>query len=73
MMRVCGGPPAALGERDYIASKKELAMAKKSPWHSIKQSVHHNDTACTEGNNIEPENKRDGTGGKPLCSHCARL
>ncbi|MBW8523833.1 hypothetical protein K0U91_01160 [Chryseobacterium chendengshani] len=48
-------------------------MAKTTAFHSIKQTVHHNNTSCTEGNNIETENKRSGTGGKPLCSHCARL
>ncbi len=44
-----------------------------SPWHSIKQFVHHNNTDCNTGNNIERENRRSGTGGKPLCSECARL
>jgi hypothetical protein len=44
-----------------------------SPWHSIKQNVHHNNTDCTEGNNIEPEYRRSGTGGKPLCDRCKRL
>lgn len=48
-------------------------MAKTSPWHSTKQDVHHNNTKCTEGNNIEHQHRRDGTGGKPLCKHCARL
>jgi hypothetical protein len=48
-------------------------MAKTAPFHSIKQSVHHNNTSCTEGNNIERENLRQGTGGKPLCKHCASL
>jgi hypothetical protein len=48
-------------------------MSKTSPWHSIRQHVHHNDTACTEGNNIERENRRSGTGGKPLCSHCRNI
>jgi hypothetical protein len=48
-------------------------MPQTSPWHSIKQKVHHNNTSCTEGNNIEPENRRNGTGGKPLCDHCADL
>jgi hypothetical protein len=48
-------------------------MSKTSPFHSITSGVHHNNTSCTEGNNIEPQNKRAGTGGKPLCSHCARL
>jgi hypothetical protein len=48
-------------------------MAKTSPFHSIKQHVHHNDTECTEGNDIERENWRSGTGGKPLCDHCKRI
>ena len=48
-------------------------MPRKAPWHSLLQRVHHNNTACTEGNNIEPRNLRQGTGGKPLCHHCATL
>lgn len=48
-------------------------MAKTSPWHSVKSAVHHNNTACTEGNNIEHENPRSGTGGKPLCNKCTDL
>ena len=56
-----------------VSRAEKEPMAKKSPWHSINQTVHHNDTQCTEGNNIEAENRRDGTGGKPLCSHCERL
>lgn len=48
-------------------------MAKRNEWHSIKQSVHHNDSNCNTGNNIEQENRRSGTGGKPLCTECRRL
>lgn len=50
-------------------------MAKVYPFHSKKlgTTVHHNDDLCTEGNNIESYNKVSGTGGLPLCSHCARL
>ena len=51
-------------------------MSKTSPWHSIKPAdhqVHHDNTACTEGNNIERENRREGTGKKPKCAHCDRL
>lgn len=48
-------------------------MPKKSPWHSIKQSVHHNNTNCNTGNNIELENLRQGSGGKPLCQECSNL
>ncbi len=46
---------------------------RRSPWHSVKQSVHHDNTECNTGNNIERENLRQGTGGKPLCKECARL
>ena len=48
-------------------------MAKVSPWHSIKHYVHHNNTNCTAGAHIEKENRRAGTGGKPLCRECAHL
>lgn len=48
-------------------------MAKTSPWHSIKAAVHHDNTDCNTGNNIEQENRRDGTGGKPRCDECERL
>lgn len=48
-------------------------MTTISPWHSIKQDVHHKETDCNAGNNIETENRRSGTGGKPLCPECARL
>lgn len=46
---------------------------KTSPWHSIKSNFHHNNTDCNTGNNIEVENRRPGTGGKPLCTECKRL
>jgi hypothetical protein len=46
---------------------------KVNPYYSIKDFVHHNDNRCTEGNNIERENLRSGTGGKPLCNHCRNL
>jgi len=48
-------------------------MPQKAPWHSVKQTVHHNNTNCNTGNNIERENLRSGNGGKPLCSECANL
>src|SRR4029078_1994278 len=48
-------------------------MHKKDPWHSVKQAVHHNNTNCNTGNNIERENYRTGTGGKALCEECADL
>ncbi len=48
-------------------------MAKVAPFNSKKQNVHHNNSSCTEGNNIERENLQSGTGGKPLCNHCSKL
>ena len=48
-------------------------MAVVAPWHSITSNVHHNNTECNTGNNIESENRRPGTGGKPLCQECVRL
>lgn len=35
--------------------------------------VYHNNSACTEGNNIEARYLAPGTGGRPLCEHCATL
>lgn len=49
---------------------------KTDPWHSAIESdrrVYHDNTSCTEGNNIESKNRRTGTGGRPRCEHCARL
>lgn len=49
---------------------------KVSPFHSKLPSdrrVYHDNDECTEGNNIESENKVAGTGGYPRCSHCDRL
>lgn len=48
-------------------------MAKVSPWHSIKATIHHNNNNCNTGNNIESENRRSGDGGKPLCKECSNL
>jgi hypothetical protein len=42
-------------------------------WHSILRNVYHNNTSCTEGNNIERRYLRWGTGGKQLCRNCALL
>ena len=46
-------------------------MAKTSTWYGKKSTVHHNDTDCTEGNNVEE--RQEGDGGLPLCSHCKTL
>ena len=51
-------------------------MSKVAAFHSKKpdaRSVYHNNDKCTEGNNIERYYWAPGTGGRPLCEHCARL
>lgn len=50
-------------------------MPKTNPWHSKAQpsGPYHNNTSCTEGNNIEARNRVSGTGGKPLCKRCSEL
>jgi hypothetical protein len=50
-------------------------MPRTQPWHSTRlgETVHHDNTACTEGNNIEKYYFAWGTGNRPLCKHCERL
>jgi len=57
-----------------VNSDKELVvMASKKPWHAKDSDVYHDNTKCTEGNNIERRNLRGGTGGNRKCDHCKRL
>jgi hypothetical protein len=47
---------------------------KANPWHSkVTKDVHHDETTCKTGNNIETYNKVSGTGGLPKCSECKRI
>ena len=49
---------------------------KTSPWHSVKEydrNVYHDETRCTEGDNIQKENRRAGTGGRPKCERCREI
>lgn len=50
-------------------------MSKVAAFHSKKAGtgVHHDNSKCTEGNNIEKHNRTSGTGGLPKCDHCKRL
>jgi len=44
--------------------------------HSIKPNaprVYHNNSRCAELNNIQAEDRRQGTGGRPVCLHCSSL
>lgn len=46
-----------------------------SPFYSKRKNlkVYHNNNKCTEGNNIERENLKQGTGGRRLCERCKKL
>ncbi len=50
-------------------------MAKVNPFRSRLPGtkVHHDNNACTEGNNIESRNRVAGTGGLPKCQRCKEL
>lgn len=50
-------------------------MPKTTSWYSARggTEVYHNNSGCTEVNNIEAYNVREGTGDKRLCHHCERL
>jgi hypothetical protein len=51
-------------------------MPQTRPWHSVRKDdrmVFHDNTTCTEGNNIEARYRREGTDGRPKCKRCAEL
>jgi hypothetical protein len=51
-------------------------MGKVPAFHSKREAdpkVYHDNDRCTEGNNIERQNRVSGTGGRPRCKHCDRL
>ena len=54
-------------------------MSRMNPIHSANPHLPefkkrcHNNNLCTEANNIERQYVRQGTGGYPLCHHCAIL
>jgi len=66
-------PGMGVGATPQEEGKEVRKVPEKSPWHSAKGRVYHNNTECNTGNNIETENKRSGTGGKRLCHECNRL
>lgn len=47
---------------------------KVNPFHSkVTLNVHHDQSTCKLGDNIETYNKVSGTGGLPKCDECKRL
>jgi hypothetical protein len=63
----CSGQSFLYTQAARVGIRSKI-MPKVSPFHSKEPtSVHHNNSVCTEGDNIESYNKVSGTGGKPLC------
>jgi len=62
-------------ERVQDAEHGRCSMPQVWPWYSIApgETVHHDNTRCPEGRMIPEPDRKPGTGGLPLCRHCARL
>ena len=78
LTKTCGNvTPLTHGGAGQPESHREEVntMAKVSPFHSKLPGTnrYHDDNLCTEGNNIEPQNKVPGTGGHPKCARCKEL
>ena len=56
-----------------VAKEATGALRGEGPWHSANSEVYHNNPNCQTGNSMNPENVRQGTGGKPLCGECEQL
>lgn len=54
-------------------------MSKVSPFHSSnpnlapEKKVFHDESTCTEGNNIEAHYKKSGTDSRPKCKRCREI
>lgn len=52
---------------------------KTNPWFSTEilekpeDMIHHDNTSCMDGDNVEKSHHRYGTDNRPLCKQCARL
>jgi hypothetical protein len=60
----------------FTTGKGAIRMSKTTPWHSTRpddNKVHHDETRCTEGNNIEDRYRESGTGGYPKCARCREI
>lgn len=53
-----------------------MAIDADQPYHSIREEdpdVHHVFEDCPNGQQILPENRRDGTNDWPLCGSCRNM
>lgn len=80
-----GSPQNALLPAETCATwaseaKESTTMAKVAPYHTItperpygERDVYHDHNNCPTGQQIEPQNRRQGTAGRPRCVDCTRL
>ena len=67
------GRTIMLGETTANPALALAITTQIAAWHSPGSRVYHDDTGCTEGNSIEPKDRRQGTGAKEKCWNCKRL
>lgn len=48
-------------------------MPKTSQYYSLHEGVHHTNTECSIGKAIKEEDRKQGTGAKPVCQECLKL
>lgn len=70
------GPPVAVeaGEQSALTlpdAPEQPATPIVEAWHSVNGGPYHDSPECSTGNNIEPENRRPGKGGRKHCRECA--
>jgi hypothetical protein len=72
-------PAETLTTRPYLEGKR-VSMALVPPYHTItpekpygERDVYHDRNDCPTGRQIEPQNRRSGTAGRPRCEDCTSL
>jgi len=63
-------------EKFYTLHTGEQPMAKVEPWYSSGKSdrgVYHYNDQCTEGKQIEAQDRKSGTGNRKSCKQCMQL
>jgi len=58
------------------STKLQPERSSTTEWHSIRRNlaaVYHNNLRCIAGARVPEANRREGSGGYPLCGRCDRL
>jgi len=65
-------------DRDFCRYAARLAgslgdTVRVTPWHSDRDTHHHDNSDCEAARKISERERKPGTGDKPLCNECAKL